>query len=105
MYKPFEIVPEVSVKTDAKIIISKPKEAIEVRVTVKAFKDNVKGYVNFKLPEGWSSSPQLKDLSLSKKGEEKTVSFLINSTKDATVVNMLRPRFNINNQSYSQENC
>ena len=103
LYKPFEIVPEVSVKTDAKIIISKPKEAIEVRVTVKAFKDNVKGYVNFKLPEGWSSSPQLKDLSLSKKGEEKTVSFLINSTKDATVVNMLRPRFNINNQSYSQE--
>jgi len=71
LYKPFEIVPAVSIKTNAKIIISKPKEAIEVKVTVKAFKDEIDGYINFDLPSGWSTTPRLKDIHLSKKGEEK----------------------------------
>lgn len=103
LYKPFEIVPEVSVKTDAKIVISKPKEAIEVNVTIKAFRDNVDGNVLFDLPQGWSSRPQMKDVHLTKKGEEKTVSFLLNSVNDDTIVNMITPKFIISNESYNQE--
>ncbi len=103
LYKPFEIIPTVSVKTDAKIVISKPKEAIEVRVTIKAYKDDIQGYINFDLPSGWSARPRIKDVSLSKKGEEKTLTFLLNSTKDDTVVNMIKPNFVINNQSYAHE--
>ncbi len=103
LYKPFEIVPAVSIKTDAKIIISKPKEAIKVNVTVKAYKDNIDGYIKFDLPDGWRTQPQMKDIHLAKKGEEKTVTFLINSTSNDEVINMIKPNFVVTNESYNQE--
>ncbi len=103
LYKPLEIVPEVSVRTDAKIVISKPQEPIEVKVTVKSYKDDVDGYLTFDLPEGWNARPHIQDVHLSKKGEEKTVTFLINSTNDDTVVNMVKPKFVMTNRSYDQE--
>jgi LmbE family N-acetylglucosaminyl deacetylase len=102
LYKPFEIVPEVSVKTDVKIIISKPKEPIEINVTVKAFRNNIDGYLTFNLPNDWTASPNRVAVKLSKKGEEKTVSFLLNSA-NGEVITTVNPSFVIMNESYDKE--
>ncbi len=102
LYKPFEMVPEVSVKTDAKIIISKPKEPIAINVTVKAMKDDVDGYILFDLPKSWSAKPTMKSIHLSKKGEEKTIPFLLNSTNGETIVN-IKATFVVNNETYDKE--
>lgn len=102
LYKPFEIVPEVSVKTDTKIIISKPAEPIEISVTVKAYRNNIDGYLTFNLPNDWNASPNRVDVKLSKKGEEKTVSFLLNST-NGEAITTIKPSFVITNESYDKE--
>jgi len=102
VYQPYEIIPPVSIKTNQKIIISKPKEAIEVQVTVTSYMDNVNGNINFDLSDGWSARPQIQNIHLSKKGEEKTVTFLLNSTSNQTV-SFIKPTFVITNETYNQE--
>ncbi len=102
LYKPFEIVPEVSIKTDTKIIISQPKEAIDINVTVKAMRANVHGYITFDLPEDWNVSPNTVDIHLLKKGEEKTIPFQLNSS-NSEVVSNIKATFTVNNEIYDQE--
>ena len=102
LYKPFEIVPEVSIKTDTKIIISQPNEPVEINVTVKAMRANVHGNITFDMPENWSATPNMKDIHLSKKGEEQTILFLLNSLNSEEITN-IKACFTINNESYDQE--
>jgi len=102
LYQPFEIVPEVSIKTDAKIIISNPREAVKINVTVKAMKDNIEGYIAFDFPKNWVASPYMQDVSLLKKGQEKTVSFMLNTTT-AQELSIIKPKFVIGNKSYNKE--
>ena len=104
LYKPFEILPPVSIKVDNKIIITKPKEAVEINVTIKALKDSLSGYIDFNLPPDWRSisSDKIKDVFIAKKGEQKTFSVLFKATNPSEI-NIIKPYFVVTNESYSNE--
>ncbi len=102
VYQPFEILPPVSVKVDNKIIITKPKAPIEINVSVKSFKDSVNGYIIFDLPDSWMARPHMQEVQLLKKGEEKTFTFLLNTTSNKTI-SYIKPTFVINNDTYDKE--
>ena len=67
LYKPFEIVPEVSIKTNTEIIIANSNEEITVNVTVKAMRDDVDGTIIIDMSKNWSATPATKKIHLSKK--------------------------------------
>ncbi len=77
VYRPFEIIPEVSVGIADKVIIYSDKTAKQIPVTIKAGRNNLKGNVTLNHPKGWTVTPQKFDFELSEQGEEKTVVFTV----------------------------
>ena len=54
LYRPFEIIPEVSVKIAEKVIIFENDKQKEIPVTIKAGRDNLEGFVSMDYPKDWS---------------------------------------------------
>ncbi len=77
VYKPFEIIPKVSVKLADKVIIFADGAPKKVAVTITAATNNVSGTTQLQIPEGWSVAPTKADFALSQKGEEKVIPFTI----------------------------
>ncbi|GAB5553830.1 MAG: PIG-L family deacetylase [Saprospiraceae bacterium] len=75
VYRPFEVTPPVFVKIPEPVYIFADDEAQDVRLVIKAGKADIKGTVKLDLPEGWRSEPEMADVELSVKEEERTVSF------------------------------
>lgn len=83
VYRPFDIVPDVTSALLDKVVIFDTEKTKNVGVKIKSGKDNVKGDIQLELPKSWKISPQSIPFSLSKKGEEQTVYFNITPPKDA----------------------
>ncbi len=77
VYKPFEIVPEVSVGVLDKVIIFKDGAPKEVKVSVNSFKDDIQGSVSLKMPKLWKVVPDEHEFNLEEKGGEEIVVFKI----------------------------
>lgn len=75
-YKPFVILPEVTLNINKPVYIFNNDDSKKVEVLVKSFKDGIETEIFPQLPEGWKSSPKSVNLNL-KKGEEKLVDFYI----------------------------
>lgn len=71
IYKPFAVVPKVSVNVEEKVLIFGNGSSQNVAVRVKSFSDDVNGNLKLKAPAGWKISPAEQQVSLSFKGEEK----------------------------------
>ena len=97
---PFTIVPKITLNLDQQVYIfnnSKPKQ---IFVTVNAHTEKIDGNLTIEIPEGWKVDPENYKIKLDKKGEQKTYVFNVsaNNKKNSGII---KPIFNIENQSYS----
>lgn len=81
LYRPFEVLPEVTSELKDKVIVFAKPGSKEVQVTVKAGANNVKGAVRLKHREGWEISPENIPFNIAAKGGTVTVSFSVKPPK------------------------
>lgn len=74
-YKPFAIVPKVSTHIAEKVIVFNDEKSKLIAVKVKGYENDMAMELSLEAPKGWKVSPEIKNISLSKKGEEKTYWF------------------------------
>lgn len=102
LYKPFDIIPQASVKLDSKVYIFAHNHQKEITVTVKAGKDNLKGTVEVSHPEGWHVYPETQDVNLAKKDDTQTFSFMVLPPKDQQE-GTITPRVKVGEDTYTDE--
>ncbi|MAP81292.1 MAG: LmbE family protein [Aequorivita sp.] len=81
VYRPLQILPEVTASIPEKVIIFSTNEAKNVSVTVRAGKDNISGKVSLQHPKGWKIEPAQQAFELSRNGESKTFQFTVTPPK------------------------
>ena len=102
VYKPFEIIPEASVKLDEKVFIFNSNNAKNIKVTVKAGKNNLKGNLTLDIPNSWSVLPEFHSISIKNKGQEQTVVFSLKPLNKESE-GSIKPVLNVDNKTYSKE--
>src|SRR5699024_9672383 len=78
---PFKIVPDVSIKMEDKVLVFPNNESRKLKVSIKAFKDDVSGELRLNQPGGWKVSPKMIEVNISKKSENKTFEFEVTPPK------------------------
>jgi len=86
VYRPFDIVPDVSTAIVEKVTIFDGAKTKTVSVKVKAGKDNVKGELQLELPSDWKINPKVKAFELAKKGEESTFQFEVTAPSQSAEI-------------------
>lgn len=81
VYRPFDIVPDVSTTIIDKVALFNGMKTKTVGVKVKAGKDNVKGNIELELPQNWKVAPKTNAFDIARKGEERTVYFEVEAPK------------------------
>ncbi|NLN33811.1 MAG: PIG-L family deacetylase [Flavobacteriaceae bacterium] len=81
-YKPFVVLPEVSVNVEEKVLIFGNENTQRIPVKIKSFVENLNGNLSLKAPDGWKISPENQEVILNAKGEEKTFWFEVNPPKN-----------------------
>lgn len=84
-YRPFEVIPPVSVAIAEKVFLYPNDEAQMVKVVVKAGKENAAGVITLEVPEGWKTRIEAFKYDLQQKGEEKTFEFELIPPKNQSV--------------------
>ncbi len=102
VYKPFEILPEVSVKVSEKVIIFENDQPKDISVIVKANKDIIEGYVQISHPGGWNVYPQQQKIAIVNKGEQQQLIFTVVPPKEQNE-GWILPQVVIGNKTFSKE--
>jgi LmbE family N-acetylglucosaminyl deacetylase len=102
VYKPFEIVPEVSARISEKVIIMDNDTPRTIEVIVTAGLDNIEGYVELKHPEQWRVSPKTEQINITNKGQEQRIIFTITPPKQQNE-GYIMPVVHVGNQRYTKE--
>ncbi|WP_109682349.1 PIG-L family deacetylase [Xanthomarina spongicola] len=102
VYKPFEIIPEASVKISEKVIIFENNQSKNIPVIVKAGRDNIEGFVSLNYPDNWQISPDKQNINIPNKGEEKTLIFTVKPPNNQSEGQLI-PVVNIQGKTYSKE--
>ncbi len=102
VYKPFEIIPEVSVKIDEKVIIFETDQQKEIPVTVKAGRNDIEGYITLCSPNDWNVYPEKQKISLSNKGEAQVLVFTVIPPKNQSE-GLISPIVYVDEIDYSKE--
>ena len=102
IYKPFDIIPTISVSFLDKVKIFNTHKTKTIGVKLKAGKDNVNGVLTLNLPLTWIVSPKSISFNLDKKETEKTVYFEVTSPKQSEEIEA-KATVNINNQNFDKE--
>ncbi len=102
VYKPFEIIPEVSAKIVEKVIIFEDDKEKDIPVVVKAGRDDLKGMVKLNYPSNWTVYPEQKEVSITNKGEEQTLIFKVIPPKNQSEGNLV-PQVTVNGNIYIKE--
>ncbi len=83
LWRPFEIVPPVFVNLTERVLLFKDQTPKDVSVLLKSSADkNLSGQLKLSLPMGWRSEPTAQPFDLTKRGEEKTLSFKVYPSKE-----------------------
>tara|TARA_R110000851_G_scaffold77514_3_gene170547 strand:- start:40407 stop:42899 length:2493 start_codon:yes stop_codon:yes gene_type:complete len=77
VYRPLEVLPEVTASITEKVLIFASDDAENVSVIVRAGKDNISGNVSLNHPEGWKVEPPQQAFQLERNGETKTFNFTV----------------------------
>ena len=105
LYRPLVITPPVMLNLTQKSFVFTDEQIKEIKVIVKAGKDNLKGKLKVKLPQGWFIMNEARywqkikqnelltnetstDFTLDQKGNEKLISFFIYAPKNASETNL-----------------
>ncbi|MCB4797797.1 PIG-L family deacetylase [Neotamlana laminarinivorans] len=102
LYRPFEIIPEASVKIQEKVIIFNDSNQKDISVTVKAGQNKIDGFLEIKHPENWNVYPQKQKVNIESKGEQQTLVFTVIPPKNQNE-GYLKPELHINNKTYNKE--
>ncbi|MDV7187265.1 PIG-L family deacetylase [Lutibacter sp. TH_r2] len=102
VYKPFEVLPEVSASFTEKVNIFSSDEAQKVQVKVKSLKDNFTGKLSVCLPNDWKVSPEKIDFTIAKKGEETTFEFMLTPPAKQSE-GFISPMVEVGNKVYTSE--
>lgn len=82
VYKPFDIVPEITAAFEQKIEIFKPLETKKVGLKIWAGKSNIQGIVSLDLPKEWVIFPKEQKFEIKTEGTHQTIYFDIKSPKN-----------------------
>ena len=85
IYRPFVVLPKVTANISDNVYIFSDSKSKEIRVTLKAHKENEAGNVSLNLPHGWKSEPNSIQYNLVKKNEEKIVVFNVTPSSNESV--------------------
>lgn len=82
VYRPFEVLPEVTSAISEKVLIFASNDAKVIPVIVRAGRDNISGTVILQHPSGWVVTPAQHSFSISQKGQQQTVIFTVQPPKE-----------------------
>lgn len=102
VYKPFEIIPEASVKISEKVIIFENSQAKDIPVIVKAGRDKLQGTLSLNYPKEWNVSPEKQEVQIANNGEENTFVFRVTPPENQHE-GLLIPVMTVNGKNYSKE--
>ncbi len=75
VYKPFEILPEVSATFNEEVYIFSSNKEQKVDLKIKSAKKNISGNISLKVPPNWKVYPKEQSFQFKNKGEEQLVEF------------------------------
>ncbi|WP_027127147.1 PIG-L family deacetylase [Gelidibacter mesophilus] len=101
-YKPFEIVPEVAAHISEPVIIFADEESKDIQVVVKAYRNNLDGFVQLAHPRGWEIYPEKQNVNILHKGEEQTLIFKVTPPKDQSE-GLMTPMVHIGKEVYTKK--
>lgn len=102
LYRPFEIIPEASVKISEKVIIFENDKPRDITVLVKAGRDNIEGFVQLAHPKEWRVFPEKQQINIKNKGAEQNLVFTIIPPKNQNE-GFITPIVHIGNHTYTRE--
>ncbi|GAA4114498.1 hypothetical protein GCM10022393_14000 [Aquimarina addita] len=102
VYKPFEIIPEVSVGLSDKVIIFADGTSKDIPVHITTNKNNVSGILTLQVPTTWKVTPERVPFDVSQKGEEKIVLFSV-TPPDTQNEGFIQPTVTIKDKTYNEE--
>ncbi|MBC3846692.1 PIG-L family deacetylase [Winogradskyella echinorum] len=102
LYRPFEIIPEVSASISDKVFIFENDQQKEIEIIVKAGRDAIEGYVQMAYPNDWSVYPQKQKIEIANKGDIQKVVFTVIPPKGKSE-GLITPMVNINGEFYTDE--
>lgn len=77
VYRPFDVVPDVTTKLANKVQLYRDNRPQDVVVSVTAGRDGCKGTLSLDLPAGWKVAPVAIPFAIAKKGGVETVTFQV----------------------------
>lgn len=102
VYRPFEVLPEVTASIPEKVLIFSSEAAREIPVIVRSGRKNITGTVTLQHPKGWVVSPAQHTFSLGPKGSTQTLLFSVTPPKDRSEGN-IKPLLQIGDHYYDKE--
>jgi hypothetical protein len=102
LYRPFEIIPEVSASISDEVFIFENDKQKEIEVTVKAGRDGIEGFVQMAYPNDWSVYPQKQKIEITNKGDIQKVVFTVIPPKGKSE-GLITPMVNVNGKFYTDE--
>lgn len=102
LYRPFEIIPEVSASISDKVFIFETDQQKEIEITVKAGRDAIEGYVKMAYPNDWNIYPAKQKVEIANKGDIQKVVFTVIPPKGQSE-GLITPIVNINDEYYTDE--
>ncbi|RMA64577.1 PIG-L family deacetylase [Ulvibacter antarcticus] len=102
VYRPFEVLPEVTSSIPEKVLIFATSEAKQIPVKIRAGRDNITGTVTLQHPQGWVVTPEQHTFSLQRLGEEQTLFFTVQPPSNQSE-GELKPMVNIGDKAYDKE--
>ncbi len=102
IYKPFEILPEISASFNEKVYIFSDDNSQKIIVKVKSVKDSLQGNISLCILENWRVLPENHAFSLLQKGEEQSFKFEVFPPANQTE-GIISPIIEIGNKIYTNE--
>ncbi|PHQ57524.1 MAG: LmbE family protein [Lutibacter sp.] len=102
VYKPFEILSEVSADFVEKVIIFSNENSQKITVKLKSGKENIEGLLALKVPENWHVSPINFEFSLKQKGEEQNFDFEVTPPTDQSE-GIVTPTIEVGSKTYTNK--
>ncbi|NNC51344.1 MAG: PIG-L family deacetylase [Flaviramulus sp.] len=102
IYRPFEIIPEVSAKITEKVIVFENDKQRDIKVVIKAGRNNLEGFVEVCHPNNWSVYPKNQKISIKNKNEDQTLIFTVIPPKIQSE-GTISPIVHVDEKNYSKE--
>lgn len=102
LYRPFEIIPEVSASLSNKVFIFENDQQKDIEVTIKAGKDAVEGFVQMAYPKSWNVYPEKQKIEIANKNDIQKVVFTVIPPKNQSE-GFITPMVNLNGKIYTDE--